>query len=101
MGNVAVEAATFTPSEVRGHLGEPMTFWGPLPFMPTVWDGLYLQGVQALASLGDDDRVDCALQTYVHNEAYKTTALPSDLLAALNPTFANAEAVLTGYGVRF
>ena len=99
-GNVAVEAATYIPDNVRNHLGEPMTFWGPFPFMPDVWDGLYLQGVQAFASFGDDDRVDCALQTYVHDEAYET-ASPSDLLSALRPTFANAEAVLTGYGVRF
>jgi Peptidase family M1 domain len=99
-GSLTIEEATFIPDKVRDRLGEPMTFWGPLPFMPLVWDGLYLQGVQALASLGNDDGVDCALQTYIQNEAYKT-ALPSDLLAALIPTFANAEAVLTGYGVRF
>jgi hypothetical protein len=49
-----------------------MTFWGPLPFMPTVWDGLYLQGVQALASFGKDEAVDCALQRYVHDNAYRT-----------------------------
>jgi aminopeptidase N len=100
MGTVAVEAATFTPSEVRGHLGEPMTFWGPLPFMPTVWDGLYLQGVQALASFGEDETVDCALQRYVHDNAYRT-AVPRDLLTALTPTLPNAEAVLTSFGARF
>jgi hypothetical protein len=69
--NVAVEAATYIPDDVRNHLGEPMTFWGPLPFRPLVFDGLYLQGVKALASLGDDSRIDCALQTYVHEEAYR------------------------------
>ena len=77
-----------------------MTFWGPLPFMPLVWDGLYLQGVKAFASFGDDDAVDCALQRYVHDNAYRT-ALPRDLLAALTPTFPNAAALLTGFGVRF
>ena len=77
-----------------------MTFWGPLPFMPTVWDGLYLQGVKALASFGDDQGVDCALQRYVHDNAYRT-ASPRDLLEALLPSFPNAEAVLTGYGANF
>ena len=99
-GRVADEAATVIPTDVLNHLGEPMTFWGPLPFKPLVWGGLYLQGVQAFASFGDDDGVDCALQTYVHDEAYKT-ALPGDLLTALRPTFANADASLIGYGVHF
>ena len=94
------EAAAYVPSEVENHLGDPMTFWGPLPFMPLVWDGLYLQGVKALASLGDDAGVDCALQRYVRSNAYRT-ASPRDLLAALTPTFPNAESVLTGFGARF
>jgi hypothetical protein len=97
---VADEAAVETPANVRNRLGEPMAFWGPLQFMPTVWDGLYLQGVKALASLGDDDRVDCALQRYVHDNAYRT-AVPRDLLAALAPTFPHADALLTAFGARF
>jgi Peptidase family M1 domain len=97
---VADEASTETPANVRNRLGEPMAFWGPLTFMPTVWDGLYLQGVKALASLGDDDAVDCALQRYVHDNAYRT-AVPRDLVTALAPAFPNAEAVLTGFGARF
>jgi hypothetical protein len=100
MDSVAAEAGTSIPPAVVDHLGDPMSFWGPFPFMPTVWDGLYLQGVKALASLGDDDDVDCALQTYVHDEAYKI-ASPGDLLAALRSKFADAEAVLTGYGAHF
>jgi Peptidase family M1 domain len=96
----AVSAYIEIPAEVRNRLGEPMTFWGPLPFRPFVWDGLYLQGVKALASFGDDDRVDCALRRYVHDDAYKS-GVPSDLLDALRPTFPNAEAVLTGFGVHF
>jgi hypothetical protein len=97
---VAGEAGTQIPAAVVDRLGEPMTFWGPFPFMPTVWDGLYMQGVKALAALRDDDGVDCALQAYVHDEAYKI-ASPDDLLAALRPVFPNAERILSGYGVRF
>jgi hypothetical protein len=98
--DVAPEAATHVPTEVENHLGEPMTFWGPLPFMPLVWDGLYLQGVKALASLGDDAGVDCALRRYVRSNAHGI-AVPSDLLEALTATFPNAEAILTGFGARF
>jgi len=97
---VAAEAATYIPSEVENHLGEPMTFWGPLPFMPIVWDGLYLQGVKALASFGDNAGVDCALQRYVRSNAYRT-AVPHDLLGALAPTFPNAETTLTAFGAQF
>jgi aminopeptidase N len=96
--DVANEAATGIPANVRNQLGQPMTFWGPLPFRPDVWDGLYMQGVKALASLGNDDAVDCALQRYVHDNAYRT-ARPRDLLNALTPTFPNAEAILAGFGV--
>jgi aminopeptidase N len=99
-GQLETEAATSIPPEVQNHLGEPMTFWGPLQFMPTVWDGLYLQGVKAFASFGDNDRVDCALQRYVHDNAYRT-AVPQDLLAALTQTLPSAEAILTSFGVRF
>ncbi len=98
--DVADEATTEIPPAVRNQLGEPMTFWGSLPFMPLVWDGLYLQGVKAFASFGDDDAVHCALRKYVHDNAYQT-AQPSDLLAALAPIFPNAAALLTGFGARF
>jgi hypothetical protein len=98
--DVAPQATTEIPPAVRNQLGEPMTFWGPLPFMPLVWDGLYLQGVKAFASFGDDDAVDCALRKYVYDNAYRT-ARPRDLLAALTPTFPNAAALLTGFGARF
>ena len=97
---VATEAATDISDAVRNHLGEPMSFWGPLGFRPLTWDGLYEQGVKALASFGDDDSVDCALARYVHDNAYRT-AVPDDLLAALTPTFPTAEAVLTAFGARF
>jgi hypothetical protein len=98
--SVSDEAGVVTPAAVLDRLGEPMTFWGPLAFRPLVYDGLYLQGVKALAAFGDDDAVDCALQRYVHDNSYRT-ATPRDLLAALTPTFPNAEAVLTGYGADF
>src|SRR5262249_25527577 len=100
LNEVASYAATPIPEEVANHLGEPMTFWGPLDFMPVVWDGLYMQGVKALASFGDNAGVDCALRRYVNENAYRT-AVPRDLLAAFQPTFPNAEALLTSFGVRF
>jgi hypothetical protein len=98
--DVAIEAAPDMPAKVPNQLGQPMTFWGRLPFLPDVWDGLYMQGVKAFASFGDDDAVDCALQRYVHDNAYRT-AQPRDLLNALTPIFPTAEAILAGFGARF
>src|SRR5262245_50800321 len=72
----------------------------PSPRAARLGRPLYLQGVIALASFGDDDAVDCALQRYVHDNAYRI-AQPRDLLAALAPTFPNAETVLTGFGADF
>lgn len=80
--SVAGEATTPIPAEVVDRLGESMSFWGMLPFRPFVWDGIYMQGVKALASFGDDERVDCALRAYVHANAYRVAA-PHDLLDAL------------------
>ena len=77
-----------------------MSFWGPLSFMPLIWDSLYLEGVKAFESFGDEAGFDGALRRYVHDNAYRT-ATPRDLLAALTPTFPNAEAVLTGFGADF
>jgi hypothetical protein len=56
--------------------------------------------VKAFASFGNDDGVDCALQRYVHDNAYRT-AQPRDLLNAFTPTFPDAAAALAGFGVQF
>jgi hypothetical protein len=73
-----------------------MTYWSR---QPSIYDdGVYTQGVQALAALGPPDLVDCALRTYVAVFAYRI-ARPADLASALSATFPNARAVLARYGV--
>ena len=91
--------ATPIPAGVRNRLGEPMSFWDPLGFEKTRL-GVYVEGVQALAALGDAATVDCALRLFVVRQAYRT-ASPRDLLAAVAPFFRDAEAKLTAYGARF
>ena len=85
------------PSEARGRLGEPMTFWSRR--FAAYYRGVYVQGVQALASLGAPGLVDCALRVYVARNAYRI-ARPADLLAALTAVFPDAPARLAAYGVR-
>ena len=58
-----------------------------------------MQPVQALATLGESEAVDCALRTYVVRNAYRNV-LPRDL-AALTGFFPDAEAKLRAWGARF
>ena len=74
-----------------------MTFWSRR--FAAYYRGVYVQGVQALASLGDPGLVDCALRVYVARNAYRI-ARPADLLAALTAVFPDAPARLAAYGVR-
>ena len=85
------------PPEARGRLGEPMTFWSQR--FAVYYRGVYVQAVQALASLGDPALVDCALRVYVARNAYRI-ARPADLVAALASVFPDARARLAAYGVR-
>ena len=87
------------PGAVRNRIGEPMSFWDRLP-LATLRPGLYVQPVQALATLGESEAVDSALRTYVVRNAYRNV-LPRDLLAALTGFFPDAEAKLRAWGACF
>lgn len=87
------------PRDVRGRLGQPTSFWDSVGYRKAYF-GIYVQGAQALASLGDPDRVDCALRRYVAKNAYRT-AVPRDLLRELRRFFPDARARLERRGARF
>jgi hypothetical protein len=89
--------STTIPPSAAGRLGEPMTFWSQQPSVYGL--GVYVQGVQALAALGDPDLVDCALRTYVAVFAHRI-ARPPDLVAALRASFPDAAAILSRFGAR-
>jgi hypothetical protein len=95
-GSLDQMAARTIPSGVRGHAADPMTFWEGRD--STYYVGVYVQGAVAIASLGPVEQVDCALRTYVARNAFRI-ATPGDLLAALTPVFADAEAGLAARGV--
>jgi aminopeptidase N len=84
------------PPDVRGHAGEPMTFWESRA--RAYYGGVYLQGAQALVALGEVARVDCALRLYVAEAAYRV-ARPGDLFAVLTKVFPHAAEALAGYGL--
>jgi aminopeptidase N len=91
--------ATPVPPSVRDRIGESMTYWARYDF-ETFREGLYVQSVQALASLGSASTVNCALRAFVVRNAYRT-ATPADLLAALEPFFPDAQQKLVARGAHF
>ena len=87
------------PADVRDRIGEPMSFWDSRGF-EKLRLGVYVQTVQALAELGDSATVDCALRQFVVQNAYRT-AVPRDLLTALEKFFPDAEQKLSARGAKF
>ena len=85
------------PIEARNKLGEPMTFW--TGERQDYRDGVYIQGAQALAALGDPALVDCALRVFVAVNANRI-ARQSDLVAAAAAVFPDAATTLSAYGVK-
>jgi hypothetical protein len=84
------------PAEARGRLGEPMTYWDPRS--SAYYPGVYVQGVQAMAALGDPALVDCALRVFVAQNAHRI-ATPADFVAAMRAVFPNAGAALAPFGI--
>lgn len=85
------------PIEARNKVGEPMTFWAGE--REEYRDGVYIQGAQALAALGDPALVDCALRVYVAVNAHRIARQP-DLVAAAASVFPDAATTLKAYGVK-
>jgi hypothetical protein len=94
LGNLSSLAAKSIPADARGRTGAPMTFWDG---RASYYRGVYVQGAQVLAALGDPDAVDCALRIYVARNAYRIARV-DDLLDALETVFPDARAVLERFG---
>ncbi|HEX2046121.1 MAG TPA: M1 family aminopeptidase [Acidimicrobiales bacterium] len=89
--------ARVIPDVARNKVGEPMTYWADKRQVYS--DGVYVQGAQALAALGDADLVDCALRVFVAVNAYRV-ARQADLVKAASAVFPNAASTLAAYGVK-
>jgi len=97
IGSLARHGHDAVPAAVRGHAGDPMTFWEH--HSSDYYTGVYVQGAVAIASLGTTDEVDCALRQYVAHEAFRI-ATPADLFAALSTVFPDPVAALAPAGLR-
>jgi hypothetical protein len=83
------------PQDVRGHLGEPMSYWASRP--QDYFAGVYAQGAKALATLGPAALVDCALRGYAAANAYRVAG-EEDLATALERVFPDARRTLERFG---
>ena len=89
-------AATPIPDSVRGRLTAPMTYWDRVP--RDYFAGVYAQGYEAFASLGDPERTDCALKLYVARNAYGVATVPELVDALADRLPADALKRLATYG---
>jgi len=89
--------ARVIPPLVKAKVGEPMTYWADKRQLYN--DGVYIQGAQALAALGDAALVDCALRVFVAVNAHRIARQP-DLVQAAGAVFPDAAVTLAGYGVK-
>jgi hypothetical protein len=96
-GTLARFLARPIPVGAKNMVGQPMTYWSVRDDIYP--DGVYVQGVQALAALGDPDLVDCALRVYVAVNAYRI-ARPADFLRSASAAFPTAAATLAAFGVK-
>lgn len=96
-GTLASTRSKTIPADAAGRAGEPMTYWEA--HQSSYYRGVYTQGAQAVAALGDPAIVDCALRSYVARSSHRI-ARNRDLIDAVRPTFPHAPEVLARYGIR-
>jgi hypothetical protein len=84
------------PRAARRHVGAPVTYWNRLG--GAYFYGVYGEGVKALRSLRNNQKVDCALRAYAARQAY-AIAQPGDLLDELNAVIPGAEKRLRAWGI--
>lgn len=96
LGNLPAIVSTSIPADARGQVGRPMSYWDRR--LGSYYRGIYVQGAQVLAALGDPERVDCGLRHYVARNAFDI-ARTSDLVDAMRPLFPDVEATLARFGV--
>ena len=84
------------PKSALRHVGSPMTYWNRVG--GAFFYGVYGEGVNALRSLGNNAKVDCALRSYAARQSY-AIARPADLLDELNAVIPGAEKRLRAWGI--
>ncbi|MGI8790073.1 MAG: M1 family aminopeptidase, partial [Actinomycetota bacterium] len=94
---IDILASEPVPDPARNRLGAGMRYWDG--HQDVYFQGVYAQGVKALAAVGPPDVIDCGLRRYVSANAY-SIADSSDLIRALEAEAAGAGRILGRFGVR-
>jgi hypothetical protein len=97
LGNLDSMVSRSIPADGRGRVAAPMTYWDA-GHGGAYYRSVYVQGAQALAALGDPDRVDCALRLHIARAAHAITS-NAQLLDSLDDVFPDARAELARFGV--
>ena len=85
------------PEGTEGQVGQPMTYWETR--QGSYYRAVYVQGADALRSLGDAEMVGCALRLFVARNAWRI-ATPADLVEVLELVFPDdAASVTESYGL--
>ncbi len=95
-GTMEEAQARTIPPGAKGQTGQPVTFWESRP--DTYYRGVYVQGAVAIASLGPQDQVDCALRRYVAANAYRIARV-ADLIASFTTVFPDTAGQLAPFGI--
>lgn len=97
LGNLSSFVARDIPAAGRGRAGAPMTYW-EAGRGSAYYRSVYVQGAQAVAALGDPDRVDCALRLHVARNAHRL-ATNASFIDAVDDVFPDARATLERFGI--
>lgn len=84
------------PDSATGHLGDPLTYWAQ--HEDDYYDGVYIQGAQAVHALGTRDQVDCALRYYVATHAFGLVD-SGDLVETFEALLPGSRPALADFGV--
>jgi hypothetical protein len=94
---VGLFASEPVPAAARNRLGAGMRYWDG--HQDVYFQGVYAQGVKALAAVGSPGVIDCGLRRYVSANAY-SIADSSDLIRALEAERPGVGRILERFGVR-
>jgi hypothetical protein len=83
------------PRSTEGELGQPMEYWDAR--LGNYYEGVYIQGAQAVGDVAAPELVDCALRHYVAANGH-AVADTEDLVAALELVSPDARRTLASYG---
>jgi hypothetical protein len=90
-GSLADNEAKSIPTDAKGRAGAPMTYWAD--HADSYYRGVYVQAALAVAALGTQAWVDCAVRHYAARNAYRISR-PDDFFAAMQVIWPDAQARL-------